>query len=103
MLGAQTNQLVTEGWSLAALGPPNPSNDNQLIKMRPWCDDCWKLGHTKDTCWKIHGKPMNWKLSCPQNDRESWEHHVTIEDNLVPPNSNPFSKGQLELLQKMFN
>ena len=29
--------------------------------------------------------------------------HVTIEDSLAPPNSCPFSKVQLELLQKMFN
>ncbi|KAF7822121.1 Retrovirus-related Pol polyprotein from transposon TNT 1-94 [Senna tora] len=25
------------------------------------CDHCHKKGHTKDTCWEIHGKPANWK------------------------------------------
>ncbi|RVW69271.1 hypothetical protein CK203_061361 [Vitis vinifera] len=103
MLGAQTNQPITECSALAARGPPNPSNNNQPRKIRPWCDHCQKPGHTKDTCWKIHGKPANWKSSCPQNDKESLGHHVTVEDNPVPPNSNLFNKEQLELLQKIFN
>ncbi|KAI4347735.1 hypothetical protein L6164_008518 [Bauhinia variegata] len=25
------------------------------------CDHCKKTGHTRDTCWEIHGKPPDWK------------------------------------------
>ena len=32
-------------------------------KPRVWCDHCNKPRHTRDTCWKIHGKPTNWKGS----------------------------------------
>ena len=28
---------------------------------KPWCDYCKKPWHTRKTCWKIHGKPANWK------------------------------------------
>ncbi|XP_073290971.1 uncharacterized protein [Primulina huaijiensis] len=28
---------------------------------RPWCEHCRKPGHTKETCWKLHGKPADWK------------------------------------------
>ena len=32
-------------------------------KPHVWCDHCNKPRHTRDTCWKIHGKPTNWKGS----------------------------------------
>ena len=28
-----------------------------------WCDHCQKPRHTRDSCWKIHGRPVN----LPQN------------------------------------
>ena len=30
-------------------------------RPRVWCDFCNKPRHTCENCWKIHGKPMNWK------------------------------------------
>ncbi|KAL9414531.1 hypothetical protein AB3S75_042907 [Citrus x aurantiifolia] len=30
-------------------------------KQQVWCDFCHKPRHTRETCWKIHGKPANWK------------------------------------------
>lgn len=35
------------------------TTENQ--KSRPTCDHCQKIGHTKDSCWKLHGKPADWK------------------------------------------
>ncbi|GMP56667.1 hypothetical protein CsSME_00021073 [Camellia sinensis var. sinensis] len=32
---------------------------------RPWCDHCRKPGHSRETCWKIHGKPADWKPRQP--------------------------------------
>ncbi|KAF7812813.1 Retrovirus-related Pol polyprotein from transposon RE1 [Senna tora] len=49
-------------------------------------------GHTKDTCWEIHGKPPNWK----PRSRSSAAHHVETTD------SQPFSQNQIEFLQKLF-
>ena len=28
-------------------------------RRKPWCEHCKKPWHTKDTCWKLHGKPLN--------------------------------------------
>ena len=44
--------------------------DSRQRKGRPWCDHCHKTGHTKDTCWKLHGKPTNWKPAT-KTDRET--------------------------------
>ncbi|RVW65751.1 hypothetical protein CK203_057721 [Vitis vinifera] len=30
-------------------------------RPRVWCDFCNKPRHTRENCWKIHGKPANWK------------------------------------------
>ncbi|KAL0410897.1 UNVERIFIED_CONTAM: hypothetical protein Slati_3679400 [Sesamum latifolium] len=30
-------------------------------RKKPWCEHCRKPRHTKETCWKIHGKPSNLK------------------------------------------
>lgn len=30
-------------------------------RKKPWCDHCKKPWHTKETCWKIHSKPQNFK------------------------------------------
>ncbi|XP_031277410.1 uncharacterized protein LOC116135837 [Pistacia vera] len=95
MLGTQNNQQITEGSALVVREQFSSSNDNCQRRGRPWCDHCKKPGHTKDTCWKIHGKPKNWK------PRESRGHHVSVEDKPTYLNPSPFSKEQLEILQKL--
>ena len=57
-----------------------------------------KHGHTKDTCWDIYGKPADWKPR--SNGRDSWANNATT-DSTSQPKSNPFSKEQLDLLQKL--
>ncbi|XP_073132807.1 uncharacterized protein [Henckelia pumila] len=37
------------------------SPDSKSFRGRPWCEHCRRPGHTKETCWKLHGKPPNWK------------------------------------------
>lgn len=32
-------------------------NGGEENRKNPWCDHCKKLWHTRETCWKIHGKP----------------------------------------------
>ncbi|GMI70061.1 hypothetical protein HRI_000675400 [Hibiscus trionum] len=34
---------------------------NKPRREKPWCDHCRKVGHVKENCWKLHGKPANWK------------------------------------------
>ncbi|RVX16235.1 Retrovirus-related Pol polyprotein from transposon TNT 1-94 [Vitis vinifera] len=37
------------------------SGGDRQKRDRPWCDYCKKPGHYKETCWKLHGKPADWK------------------------------------------
>ncbi|KAG6468480.1 hypothetical protein ZIOFF_073168 [Zingiber officinale] len=63
-------------------------------KPRVWCDFCNKPRHTRETCWKIHGKPANWK-----NSKQG-------EKNRGIPTANeadtgPFNKKQMDQLLKL--
>ncbi|KAJ1404398.1 gag-polypeptide of LTR copia-type [Sesbania bispinosa] len=90
MLGKSSAAPCIEGSAMAARGnQPRPSQK----KNRPWCDHCKKLGHTKDTCWIIHGRPSEAKQTKNPDSRGN-----TAEVNSNP---SPFSKEQMEALQKI--
>ncbi|KAI3461793.1 hypothetical protein Pfo_018456 [Paulownia fortunei] len=55
-----------------------------------WCDHCNKPRHTRKTCWKVHGKPDNWK---PKHKRKQ----PTVNE----AESNPFSKEQIDQLLEL--
>ena len=42
-----------------------PFDNRQKIRGRHWCDHCRKSGHFRETYWKIHGKPVDWKPRQP--------------------------------------
>ncbi|KAF7821705.1 Carboxypeptidase SOL1 [Senna tora] len=93
--------LNPDGFSLRRRGNANNIDLNrdfpdqlqgQGVPIAKYCDHCHKKGHTKDTCREIHGKPPN----CKPRSRSSAAHHVETTD------SQPFSKDQIEFLQKLF-
>ncbi|KAJ9673002.1 hypothetical protein PVL29_026326 [Vitis rotundifolia] len=51
------------GLHAAASGPHavGTSGPSPRQSKRTYCEHCKKLGHTKDTCWALHGKPADWK------------------------------------------
>lgn len=72
MMGTRPFSNVQEGSTLISQGSTNIQEGTALVsqgstydarqkKGRPWCDHCRRPGHTKETCWKIHGKPTDWK------------------------------------------
>ncbi|TYK23156.1 uncharacterized protein E5676_scaffold142G001750 [Cucumis melo var. makuwa] len=65
-------------------------------KPRVWCDRCNKRRHTPETCWKLHGNPVNWKDSKP-GERNSHLHtsNANIDD------SNLFIKEQIDPILKL--
>lgn len=103
MLGSQINIPATESSALAVWGTQYQPPDNCSRRGRPWCDHCQKFGHTKDTCWKIHGKPADQKPYQFQGEKESCGSLVSTEEHQTPTDSNPFSKEQIEVRQRMFN
>ncbi|RVW97656.1 Retrovirus-related Pol polyprotein from transposon TNT 1-94 [Vitis vinifera] len=104
MLGTQNSSKNLENSALVARGTQSNNNNHQTKKNRPWCDHCRKPGHTKETCWHLHCKPADWKPSRLQQNREGQGYTVTAEEDTSGTSSNPgpFSKEQLEALQKMF-
>ena len=65
MLGKKGPGVAIEGSALVTTG----GGCNKAVafqrksdeRPRIWCDFCNKPCHTRENCWKIHGKPANWK------------------------------------------
>ncbi|CAM8951545.1 unnamed protein product [Rhodiola kirilowii] len=74
-------------------------------KQRPWCDHCKRPWHTRDSCWKLHGKPANWKRKSGSDTKSGGDSHAfqaSHSDPQLSSESLPFTKEQLEHLYKLF-
>lgn len=100
MMGSQGISTTTENSALVSRKQNFSSNDNRARKGRPWCDHCRKPGHTKEVCWKLHGKPADWKPNKPQVERDSHGLMILGDENPMPKTT-AFSKEQLDILRKM--
>lgn len=100
MLGSQNAVTYSESSALAAKG--NQPHFQQK-KGRPWCDHCRKTGHTRDTCWIIHGKPADAKSYRGKEIRgnTAYTNVPGIDKVNAATETSPFSKEQMELLQKL--
>jgi len=74
MMGSHNSGPSMEG---SALVSRTPSWDNKKGR----CEHCHKPGHTRETCWKIHGKPSDWKPSRPSNDKEGGAYVAATSDD----------------------
>ena len=105
MLRSSSSQPNSEGSALAVKGQytnasrgGQPNTSNQKRNNRPWCDQCKKLGHTKETCWKLHDKPANWQPSRPNQNNQV---NISAAETQKTEDTTPFNKEQMEMLQKM--
>ncbi|RVW39380.1 hypothetical protein CK203_096116 [Vitis vinifera] len=80
----------------------NSSGGDRQKRDRPWCDYCKKPGHYKETCWKLHGKPADWKPK-PRFDRDGRAHVAANSESTSVPEPSPFNKEQMEMLQKLLS
>ncbi|KAL5816220.1 hypothetical protein ACOSQ3_024598 [Xanthoceras sorbifolium] len=110
MLGSpNTENSAAEGSALFVKGNQNSFNDNKSRKNRPWCEHCKRLGHLKETCWKLFGKPLDWKSRFSKDSRGNTatgsENTATSSDNFQnqQADQNIFSREQMDLLQRLFN
>ncbi|XP_030442099.2 uncharacterized protein LOC115664291 [Syzygium oleosum] len=78
-------------------------NSEEDRRKKPWCEHCKKPWHTKETCWKIHGKPQNWKKEGwkrrSSNDGRAFQ--ATNEEEQIKSDLVSFTKEQLEHLYKI--
>ena len=65
MLGKKGPAVIVESSALASTGlnMRRGAANQRKPEEKPsvWCDYCNKPRHTRETCWKIHGKPANFK------------------------------------------
>ncbi|KAF7835228.1 Retrovirus-related Pol polyprotein from transposon TNT 1-94 [Senna tora] len=98
MLGSLADSDFVNGSALAVHGAShNPGNGQK--KGRPWCDHCHRTGHVKDRCWKLHGKPSDWKSLKDKNTASG----LSVSDPKESSSSAVFSKEQMVVLQKLLN
>ncbi|XP_057982358.1 uncharacterized protein LOC131167576 [Malania oleifera] len=92
--------------ALALKGPGGPSQRPQRGKI--WCEHCRKKGHSKNTCWEIHGKPADWR---PRQYHKNRGYQANTGgstkrpqgENNDTPSGSVFSLEQLDQLYKMFS
>ncbi|RVW69990.1 hypothetical protein CK203_052724 [Vitis vinifera] len=74
---------------------------NEALEKGPrvWCDYCNKPRHTRETYWKIHGKPESWQNNKPEerSNRSNPKANATVNES----ESCPFSKEQKDHLLKL--
>ncbi|KZV41971.1 hypothetical protein F511_19017 [Dorcoceras hygrometricum] len=54
--------LVSHNLGRFATHQSRPGPKGEGVK----CEYCSKPNHTKETCWDLHGKPLNWKPRLPK-------------------------------------
>ena len=62
MLGKKNTEEPLENYALAVTdATANKVNYQRRADEKPhvWCDYCNKPRHTRETCWKLNGKPVN--------------------------------------------
>ena len=55
--GPVENSALLGTATTASCNPNNQCHPDD--KPRVWCDHCNKPRDTRETCWKLHGKPAN--------------------------------------------
>ncbi|XP_072086997.1 uncharacterized protein [Arachis hypogaea] len=63
MMGKGKTEQTLESNALLVAPATLKSSSNQKHPSNLWCDHCNKPRHTRETCWKIHGKPAHLKGS----------------------------------------
>ncbi|KAF7811563.1 phosphatidylinositol-3-phosphatase myotubularin-1-like [Senna tora] len=90
MLGSLADSDSVNGSALAIHGASHNPGSGQK-KGRPWCDHCHRTGHVKDKCWKLHGKPSDWKSLKDKNIASG----LSVSDPKESSSSAVFSKEQM--------
>lgn len=76
------------------------NEDGKSVGKKPWCEHCKRPGHTRDTCWKLHGKPLNWKKK-ERNEGHALQAGTSDQEKQSPSSPSPFTKEQLDQLYKL--
>ncbi|XP_061359350.1 uncharacterized protein LOC133303456 [Gastrolobium bilobum] len=83
----------------AFVSRPNNADSRPRRNGKLWCDHCNRTGHIRDTCWKIHGKPADWK---PRQNRD-FNHVAAVVEDVPQAKSegHTFTREQVIAIQRM--
>ena len=100
--GPEALALVTRGPHAGSGGPHSGSGPRQ--SKRTYCEHCKKLGHTKDTCWTLHGKPADWKPNKVHSHQASTETQADKTPTEISQSTSSvrFNSNQLTKLYELF-
>ena len=73
----------------------NSSSDKHNGKPIPVCEHCKKQWHTKEQCWKLHGRPPGSKKR-PSNDKQNTG-RAYVSESAEPPQQSDPHKNQTDL------
>ncbi|RVW92470.1 Retrovirus-related Pol polyprotein from transposon TNT 1-94 [Vitis vinifera] len=64
-----------------------PKTQNRDYKDNLWCTYCKKARHTRERCWKLHGKPPSreWGQKGEQPSNNGQAHVTTVQQNGATP------------------
>ena len=66
-------------------------------KDSQWCDFCQRHRHTRETCWKLHGRPaISQSHMMLQQNSGTWQPSTHYVGNVFQP---PVVKGEMDLLR----
>ncbi|XP_024038874.1 uncharacterized protein LOC127898956 [Citrus sinensis] len=94
-----TSEVESSESSALVSKAPEPDGDRRNSK-KPWCDFCKRAWHTRETCWKLHGKPPHVKKKQGGDGRAFQA--TSDQEQSGSSESSPFTKDQLEHLYKLF-
>ncbi|KAI5389098.1 hypothetical protein KIW84_074667 [Lathyrus oleraceus] len=63
----------------------------------PWCDHYKREWYTCETCWKLKGKPLNWK----KKGGRAFQASNSNQGRQFPPTQLPLTTEQLDRLYKL--
>ncbi|KAI5433313.1 hypothetical protein KIW84_020553 [Lathyrus oleraceus] len=93
MMGKTPQNFESKGSTLATRNLDEGRRSNKV----PWCDHCKCKWHTRETCWKLKGKPPNWKNKNGRAFQAS-----NFDQAQQPPQSQfPLTTEQLDRLYKL--
>ena len=101
MLGESKPSISIDNSTLTAQGPETTNRDDTQNPRRRnlWCDHCQRTNHTRESCWKLHGKPANGKEN-RTNKHESKGFQTSTKSAPIVSNLS-LNKEQLEKLYKL--
>ena len=85
---------------IAATASHKPNNQRRPDdKPRVWCDHCNKPHHTRETCWKLHKKPTDWKPVAWKTNKQGDSNRFPAKAHAAETPS--LSKEQLDQLLQL--